>query len=303
MQFAVWPSYERPWDEVLTLARWAESAGFGGFWAADHFLQFGAADDDRGDGEVQECWTVLTAVGAAVPRLRLVSMVSPVTFHHPVVLTKRAVTADHVSGGRVVLGVGAGWQVNEHLAYGVELPAPGPRVDRFGEALQVIHGMLREDRFSFGGSYFQVDDVACRPKPVGALPILVGSKGPRMARLTARWADEWNTWGDPTQLAERSALVEQACDSVGRDPATLTRSAQAVIVLLDDEADRAAAEAKAMPGQTLIGTAGQLVELLQQYVAMGVHEFAVPDFNLGRTGAERLEQYQRLHAEVLVHVG
>ncbi len=302
MQFAVWPGYDRSWDEALSLAQWAEAHGFGGFWAADHFLEFGA-DDARGDGDVMECWTMLTGVGAVVPRLRLVSMVSPVSIHHPVVLAKRAITADHVSGGRAVLGVGAGWQGNEHLAFGFDLLEPGPRVSRFSEALEVIHGLLRSERCTFHGEYYQVDDVACRPRPVGPVPILIGSKMPRMARLTARFADEWNTWGDPAQLRERTEVIVRACEAEGRDPGSLRRSAQAMVHLLDDESQRERVAARAAPGQSLVGTAGELVELLQEYVVMGVHEFAVPDFNLGRTPEQRREAYERIHAEVLVHVG
>ena len=178
MQFAAWPSYERPWDEVLTLARWAESVGFGGFWAADHFLQFGAADDDRGDGEVQECWTVLTAVGAAVPRLRLVSMVSPVTFHHPVVLTKRAVTADHVSGGRVVLA-------------GDALVA-----DPYALWRTVIQRSVTR-MMSAPSAFYPLADVACRMGDAGAMrTIMVGGE----ALLPTRLLEFTRAFGDRLEL-------------------------------------------------------------------------------------------------------
>lgn len=301
MQFAVWPSFNRSWDETLSLARWAETRGLGGFWAADHLLVNGP-DDSRPDDEVLECWTVLTAVGAVVPRVRLVSMVSPVSIHHPVVLAKRAITADHVSGGRAVLGIGAGWQGNEHLAYGFDLLPPGPRVSRFAEALAVVHGMVRNERVSVSGEFYRLDDVACRPRPMGHLPILIGSKGPRMARLTARYADEWNTWGDPVQLAERSALIDAACEADGRDPASLQRSAQALVFLVDTAVERERALAAATPGMALVGTADELIELLQQYAARGLFEFAVPDFNLGDSAGERRERLERLHTEVLAHV-
>lgn len=301
MKFAIWPSFDRSWEETIALARWAEATGFSGFWAADHLLVNGP-DDSRPDDDVLECWSVLTAVGAAVPRVRLVSMVSPVSIHHPVVLTKRAITADHVSGGRAVLGLGAGWQGNEHEAYGFDLLAVGPRVRRFAEALQVVHGMLRDDQVTFNGEYYQLDNVACRPRPVGQLPILIGSKGPRMARLTARFADEWNTWGDPTQFAQRSAVVDTAREAEGRDPASLGRSTQAMVFLIDTPAQRERAMGAATPGMSLVGTAGELIELLHEYTALGVAEFAVPDFNLGSSAGERRERLERLNAEVLAHV-
>lgn len=298
MQFAVWPSYDRTWDESLALARWAEANGFSGFWYADHFLEFGP-DESRGEGETYECWTTLTGIGALVPRLRLVSMVSPITIHHPVVLAKRAITADHVSGGRVALGLGAGWQANEHLAYGFELPPPGPRVDRFAEALEVVHHMVRGERFSFAGHYYRVDDVRCSPGPVGRLPLLVGTGGPRMMRLLAQWADEWNTWGDPDQLAARRELLVRACESVGRDPSTVRRSAQALCFLVDTPEERARAQATARPGASLVGSADELVDLLGRCADLGVEEFGIPDWSLGDTAQERRDHLDRLYVEVL----
>ena len=301
MKFAVWPSYDRSWEETLTLATWAAEHDFGGFWYADHILEYGA-DDERGHGPVHECWSVLAAVGAVVPNLRLVSMVSPVTIHHPVVLTKRAITVDHISGGRAVLGIGAGWQVNEHLAYGFELPPPRARVDRFEEAIQVTHFLAHGEQVSFHGAYFQLDGVACYPRPVDRLPILVGTGSPRMLRITARFADEWNTWGHPDQLAQRGALFERACQTVGRDPATMRRSAQAMVHLVDDAAQRAAAEAANPANVSLVGGANELVDLLGRVAEMGVEEFGLPDDSFGDTPEQRLESLQRIHAEVLTQL-
>lgn len=124
MKFSVWPSYERPWNEVVELAAWAESAGWYGLWYADHLMP----DTDDGapdDGDALECWSVLAGLAPLTSTLRLGSLVSPVTLHHPVVLAKRATTVDHISDGRAVLGIGAGWQVNEHACAGIELPPPG----------------------------------------------------------------------------------------------------------------------------------------------------------------------------------
>ena len=301
MKFAVWPSYDRSWDETLTLAKWAADHDMGGFWYADHFLEFGA-DDERGLGHVFECWSVLAAVGAAVPGLRLVSMVSPVTIHHPVVLAKRAITVDHISGGRAVLGIGAGWQVNEHLAYGFELPPPRQRVDRFEEAIQVVHFLARGEQVTFNGTYFHLDGVACYPRPVDRLPILVGTGSPRMLRITARFADEWNTWGHPTQLEQRGALFDRALQTVGRDPSAVRRSAQAMIHLVDNDEQRAAAEAQGMTNVSLIGGASELVDLLGRCAELGVDEFGLPDDTFGDTPERRMESLERLHAEVLTQV-
>jgi alkanesulfonate monooxygenase SsuD/methylene tetrahydromethanopterin reductase-like flavin-dependent oxidoreductase (luciferase family) len=295
MKFSVWPSYDRSWQETLSLARWAEAHGFDGFWYADHLMPF-RPDGTPDPGDALECWTVLAAIGALVPRVRLVSMVSPVTIHHPVVLAKRATTVDHVSGGRAVLGLGAGWQVNEHAAYGFELPEPGPRVTRFAEALEVVHRLLRDDTVSFEGATYRLDGAPFSPKPVGPLPLLVGTGSPRMSRITARWADEWNTWGDPDEVGRRTDRFLAACEAVDRDPATVRRSAQAM-VFLDGATD------EVVPGRSLVGGPAELVEQLNRYVALGVDEFAIPDFTLGESPQERADSLARLHAEVIPHVG
>ncbi len=295
MKFSVWPSYDRTWQETLDLARWAEASGFDGFWYADHLMPH-RADGTPDPGDALECWTVLAAVGALVPRVRLVSMVSPVTIHHPIVLAKRATTVDHVSGGRAVLGLGAGWQVNEHAAYGFDLPEPGPRVSRFAEALEVVHRLLREESVSFDGDSYHLVDAPFAPKPVGTLPLLVGTGSPRMSRITARWADEWNTWGDADEVGRRTERFMAACDAVDRDPATVRRSAQAM-VFLGDPTD------EVVPGRSLVGGPAALVDQLNRYVELGVDEFAIPDFTLGESPQERADTYARLHDEVLPHVG
>jgi len=299
MQFSVWPSYDRTWSETLSLAQWAETAGFHSFWYADHLMPH--RDDGQPDpGDALECWSVLAGVGALVPRMRLVSMVSPVTIHHPVVLAKRAATVDHISGGRAVLGLGAGWQINEHAAYGFELPEPGPRVSRFAEAIEIVHRLFREDDVTFVGESYRLTDAPFAPAPVnGTLPILVGTGSPRMLRLTARWADEWNTWGDPDEVARRTERFHSACEAVDRDPASVRRSAQAMVFFARNERDRRRLQEEAVPGRSLIGGAQELVDQLARYAEMGVHEFAIPDFTLGDTPEERRDTYAQLHADVL----
>lgn len=288
MDLCVWSSYERPWDEVHALATWGEAAGFSGMWFADHLMPQ-TDDDSPAAGTALECWTVLTALGATVPRLRLTSMVSPVTIHHPVVLAKRVATLDHITGGgRVVLGIGAGWQVNEHTTYGFELPEPGERVTRFERAIEQIHGLLHDESIPFG------------PRPA-SLPLLVGTGSPRMMRITARWADVWNTWGDPVQLAERTATFLDACERVGRDPGTVRRSAQAMVFLTDDDGTRDRLKARAPEGRSLVGGPAELTDLIGQYVESGLDELAIPDFTLGKDAEQRLASYQRLHDEVLAH--
>ncbi len=293
----MWPSFERSWDEVLDMARWAEGCGLHGLWFADHFMPQ-TDDNSAAAGATLECWTVLAAVGAVVPRLRLTSMVSPVTIHHPVVLAKRAVTVDQITGGRAVLGIGAGWQINEHAAYGFELPAAGERVSRFAEAIEVIHRLLHDQRATFNGKTYRLDNAPFDPKP-HHLPILVGTGSPRMMRITARWADVWNTWGDPVQIAERTAQWLEACAAVDRDPATVRRCAQAMVFITDNDDTRDRLRARAPTGRSLVGGTAELIDMIGSYVDAGVDEFAIPDFTLGRTPEARREMMERLRSEVL----
>jgi len=296
MKFSVWPNNGHTWDETLTLAQWASDNGFLSYWYADHLMP-NRPDGTPDPGDALECWSVLSAIGALVARVRLVSMVSPVSIHHPVLLAKRATTVDHISGGRAVLGLGAGWQINEHAAYGFDLPSPGPRVDRFAEAIEIIHRLRSEDAdtVTFEGEYYRLESAPLGPKPLGSLPLLVGTGSPRMLRLTARFADEWNTWGDPDMVAARTDDFRAACDAVGRDPSTMHRSCQALVMIGEGK--------QGIPGRTVSGNAAQLIEQLNRYVELGVDEFAIPDFTLGATPAERADAYAFLHADVMPHVG
>ena len=230
-------------------------------------------------------------------------MVSPVSIHHPVLLAKRAVTADHISGGRAVLGIGAGWQVNEHSGYGFELLEPGPRVKRFAEAIEIIHRLVHGERVTFKGSYYSLKDAPLGPRPTnGSLPILVGTGSPYMLRLTARYADEWNTWGDPDEVARRTTRFLAACDKEGRDPATLRRSAQANIYYVRTADERAKAVKEASEDRTLIGNAAELVDQIGRYRDLGVDEFAIGDYTFGETREERTDMYARFHADVLTQL-
>lgn len=299
MKFSVWPSPARDVAELLDLARWADAQGWYGYWFADHYMpntETGEVDD----GDTHEAWGVLPAVAAVTERVRLGPLVSPTTVHHPALLANRAATIDHVSGGRFVLGLGAGWQVNEHRAYGIDLPEAKPRVDRFEEAIHAVRSLLDEPRTTIEGAHYRFTDAPSQPKPVQQhLPLLVGTGGPRMLRITARVADEWNTWGDPDTVADRTEAFLRACDDVGRDPATMRRSAQALVFLTDD-ADRAETLRNAAPaGRSIVGGPAEVAETLGRYVELGVDEFIVPDFTLGRDAAERRDSYERWWNEVV----
>ncbi len=289
MRFSVWPTATQSWDDLFEVAAHAASTGWDGVWVADHFMP----SSEPVDRPMLECWSVLAGLATIVPRVRLGSLVSGNTYRHPAVLAKMASTIDEMSGGRVVLGLGAGWQENEHRAYGIEFFDTATRLDRLAEACAVIRQLLDEPRASFEGRSYRLVDAPMEPKATaGRLPLLVGGGGERVTlRIVARFADEWNTWGTPEVLAYKGAVLERHCDAVGRDAATIGRSAQ-VLVDLDGAFPTASPR---MP--TAAGTAPQLQELMQGYVDAGVGEFIVPDWNLG-TGTKRLEVLDRFLGEV-----
>ena len=296
MRFSIWPFASQPWADVLATARHAEATGWDGVYVADHFManRGGASPEEA---PTLEAGTLLAALAAAVPRVRLGSLVFGNTYRHPAVLANMAATIDHVSGGRFTLGMGAGWQANEHEQYGIELPPTGPLVDRFGEALQVVTGLLRQERTTFAGEHYRLTDALCEPKPVQErLPVLVGASGEkRMLRLVAEHADAWNAWGLPGLIAHKSSVLDAHCEAVGRDPATVARTCQALVFVTDDDAtaDALVARAPAPAGAAFGGTAERLAEIVAAYADAGVDELIVPDRALG-VGAGKLERMDLL---------
>jgi probable F420-dependent oxidoreductase len=288
VKFSLWPSNTRAPAEVLDDVRGAEANGWYGVWLADHYMP-NTGDTTPVRGDVYECWALLPALAAVTERVRIGTLVSPTSVHHPALLAKRAATIDQLSGGRFVLGLGAGWQLNEHHAYGIELEPPGKRVSRFEEAITIVRSMLADDTTTFAGEFYHFIDAPADPKPVQApLPLLVGTRGPRMLRITARHANEWNAWHLP-DLADRVQALAEACEKTGRDPATMWRSVNAQIDL---------GGSTPPTGRVIGGSAQQLIDQLGQCADLGFDEFIVPDSNLGDSVAERADQLARIKAEV-----
>ena len=303
MKFSVWPNPARPTAEVLDLACLADAEGWYGMWFADHYMP-NTGNETIQPGDVHECWAMLPAIAAVTERIRIGPLVSPTSVHHPAVLANRAATIDHISGGRMVLGIGAGWQINEHHAYGIELQEPGPRVTRFEEAIQIIRSLLSEERTDFSGEYYEITDAPADPKPVQSpLPILVGTGSPRMLRITARHADEWNTWGGPEMAGGALDKLLVACEQVGRDPGTMWKSAQALVFMSDDAELADNIRAGDMGPRSIIGSNDELVDVLGQYEELGFDELIVPDFTLGGTAEERFTNYRLLQSEVISQLG
>jgi probable F420-dependent oxidoreductase len=295
VKFSLWPNNSRAPVELLEQARVADGTGWYGVWLADHYMP-NTGDTTPARGDAYECWALLPALAAVTERVRIGTLVSPTSVHHPALLAKRAATLDQLSGGRMVLGLGAGWQINEHHAYGIELEPPGKRVSRFEESIQIVRSMLAADYTTFHGAYYDITDAPCDPKPVQSpLPLLVGTRSPRMLRITARHADEWNTWGTPEQAAVHRAALIETCQEVGRDPAAVRTSVNA-LVDLDGSAPP--------PGRAaLVGSAQQLVDQFGQYAELGFDEFILPDWNLGEDRSERADKLARIKTEVIDQVG
>lgn len=215
------PTIGRPpsYSEIHSLARQAEESGFDSVWVYDHLLYRFPDHDTMG---VWECWSILSALAQATERVELGTLVMPVSWRNPALLAKMAATVDEVSNGRLILGLGTGFHQPEFEAFGYPYDH---LASRFEEGIQIIRALLKDGKVDFQGEYFSAPkcEILPRgPRPEGP-PILVASGGPRMLRLTAQYADAWNTaWvGGVSAIAERRANLEAACTEVGRDPKTL----------------------------------------------------------------------------------
>jgi alkanesulfonate monooxygenase SsuD/methylene tetrahydromethanopterin reductase-like flavin-dependent oxidoreductase (luciferase family) len=179
MRLSIGPNANQPYSEIVEVARHAEETGWDGVYISDHFM-VPAVTGAPVETPTLECGTLVAALAATIPRLRVGTLVYGNTYRHPAVLANMAATADQVCGGRFVLGIGTGWQENEHRQYGIALPPVRELIDRFEEAVQVIRGLLDQPRTTFTGRYYQLADAVCEPKPVQRpLPITIGAAGER----------------------------------------------------------------------------------------------------------------------------
>lgn len=297
MRFSIWPTLNQPWTDIVAVTRHAESTGWDRAYAADHFMSNGESADNENLTVVHEATAAVAALAASTDRIGLATLVFGITYRHPAVLAKWAATTDHISNGRLVFGVGAGWQENEHEQYGIELGRPGVRIDRFEEALTVMRSLFTERETTFAGEHYQLSRAIFEPKPVqDRLPILIGGKGDRMMGVVARHADEWNMWGLAPLIAERRAALDAACERIGRDPASIATSAQALWFLVDDDA-----KADALVGRVdqaaVAGSVDRLAEQVGAWRDAGVGEVIVPDFTLG-TGTERTDRMDTIIEQI-----
>jgi probable F420-dependent oxidoreductase len=230
------------WAAVRDCARAAERTGFSSVWVSDHlFLDWGKYGGPSTPQGSLECWTTLTALAAATSTVRVGSLTLCNDLRSPALLAKMAASLDLLSGGRLDVGLGAGWYEPEYRAAGIEFSPAGTRIRRLGEAVEIVGRLLAGEELTFDGDHYQVQEAICLPRPAQQPrpPIWVGGKGDLLLRTAARAADGWNfSWiGSFETYAERAAVADRACEEQGRDPATLLRSVGAYVLAGRDDAD------------------------------------------------------------------
>ena len=201
--------------------RYFEELGFDSIWDCDHFLR-----PSDPSGPYFEGWTLLAALATQTSRIRVGVLVGSNTFRHPALLAQQAITIDHISGGRLELGIGAGWFVEEHERFGIPFGSPGLLVDKFEEAVEILDALLRGETLTHGGRHYQLQEARLRPRPQQSPrpPLTLGAHRPRMLAICARYADRWNSFGTVEEIAERNRLLDEACRRIGRDPSEIIRS-------------------------------------------------------------------------------
>lgn len=298
------------YEGMRQVAQAAESLGVDSVWLCDHFLTLPPATYARDAGvgpaaaaapaagetsmPLLECWTALSALSRDTARVRLGTSVLCVSYRHPAVLAKMAATLDVISGGRVDLGLGAGWFEREYRAYGIPFPPTGVRIAQLDEAIEVIRRMWSQPSPTFAGTHYAIDGALCDPLPVQrpCPPIWVGGEGDRVHRVAARAADGINVrWWSPARVAARATFLDTACGAAGRDAATLARSVTLLCVpgRSRAEVDGVRARFAGVPAEGHVaGTPDACVARLREYLAAGVRHFLLTIPDVARSDALEL---------------
>lgn len=231
--FGIQTPTQKPWATLVEEWRWLEALGVDSLWLADHYVP-----PFRLDGPIFEAWTAIAGLAMATTRVRFGILVSCNTFRHPPLVAKEAATIDHISDGRLEFGLGAGWFIPEHDMYGIPFPEKGELVGRFKEAVEICDLLFTsETPVTYDGHWYQLREASFRPLPVQQprIPFTLAAHGPRMMRIVARHAQRWNSNGTVAEMAERNAVLDEACAEVGRDPKDILRSHLFVPAILKDE--------------------------------------------------------------------
>jgi alkanesulfonate monooxygenase SsuD/methylene tetrahydromethanopterin reductase-like flavin-dependent oxidoreductase (luciferase family) len=280
------------WEQWRALAAAAEDAGFEALFRSDHYDSLGGK---LGAGSL-DAWATISALAALTGRLRLGTLVSPATFRHPSTLAREFVTADHISNGRVEIGLGAGWHEGEHRAHGFPFDTPRERFDRLEEQLEIVRRSWEAEPFDFEGRHYRLERANPLPKPT-ARPHLImgGDAGPRGAALAARWADEYNTVYATIDVArERRERIAAACAAAGRDP--IPFSVMTGFAITGDHADRLLDGGEPDPAW-LAGTPADIVDQLKALEAAGVERVM-----LQHLLHDDLDAVARIGRDVIPHV-
>lgn len=304
------PQQGATYDDLLAVALEAEGLGFGAFFRSDHYLHM------SGDGlpGSTDAWTTLAGLARDTSTIRLGTMMTSATFRHPGVLAIQVAQVDQMSGGRVELGIGAGWFTQEHTAYGIPFPDTKERFERYAEQLELVTGLWSTplgERYDFEGAHYQLTGSPAVPKPVqtgghrGGVPLLIGGVGKRKTpALAAAYADEFNLpFVDEETTAAQFGRVRDAAESIGRDPGTITWSNALVLCVGEDEAEiarRAAAigrEVDELRQNGLAGTPAEVVEKIKRFEALGSERIYIQTLDLGD-----LDHLRLVAAEVVPHL-
>jgi alkanesulfonate monooxygenase len=269
------------WPEYIAAVRAVEEMGYYSVWNFDHLLPPDGADD----GACFETWTTSAAMAAATSRIRIGILVNGVLYRDPATLAKSAVMVDQISNGRFQFALGAAWAEREFRAYGLPFPPIGERMVRLEETLRIVTSLWTEPRTTFNGTYYTITDAPCEPKPVQRPypPILIGGNGARTLRKAAKYANEWNGFGSPTDMAPHIEQLRRNCQAIGRDFSQITLSVHPLLAIARTH-EEAAAKARALAASVgkrveddrerwLIGTPAEIRDRVARFQDVGVTHF------------------------------
>jgi alkanesulfonate monooxygenase SsuD/methylene tetrahydromethanopterin reductase-like flavin-dependent oxidoreductase (luciferase family) len=275
-RFGICTDQNMTWEKSVERWQLFEHLGFESAWVCDHLVQ-----PSRPQGPYFEAWSLLAGLAARTQKMRIGVLVTCNTFRHPSVLAKMAITVDHISNGRLEVGLGAGWYEPEHAMFGIPFPETKELVARFREAVQVVDLLMREDTGSFEGSYYQLKNAPSRPHSLQRPrpPLVLAAFGPKMLEIVATYADTWNAFGTPREMRERNQMLDDYCREIGRDPESLDRSLYywAATADTDPWASKSA-----------------FFDLINPYIEAGVNQFI-----LDQPRDDQLDMLEWVAAEVL----
>jgi alkanesulfonate monooxygenase SsuD/methylene tetrahydromethanopterin reductase-like flavin-dependent oxidoreductase (luciferase family) len=283
VRFGLCTDQNLSFDTLVELWQYFEKLGFDSVWDCDHFNQ-----TSNETGPYFEAWTLLAALAARTERIRIGVLVSCNNFRHPGLLAQQAMTVDHVSNGRLELGLGAGYTEGEHGRFGIPLQSPGDRRRSFHESIQIIDSLLRNEETTFDGRYYQIKGAYVRPGPVQKPrpPFTLGAHGPMMLKVCAKYADTWNSVGTVDEMRERNQILDQHCADIGRDPKEIVRSFYGWASLMADQG-------LPNPWQSV----GAFEDMVGRYREVGVNEFVID-----HPPAEQYSVLEKVAADVIPRI-